>query len=160
MTATNCRNCSYCSYKMPRLMDVNVASRLIRSRRNLLILGRCIEVEKPWALKRFPEEKYARLSVCLEEEHVNMAGFKLAGILARLDFEEVAVLTTDGSMHCVQLHFMVEEVFKLVRPQARQRHFVAENGRVVEVPVEAVKTARYLSRVARLLSAAQATGSS
>jgi len=136
-------------------MDVNVASQYIRSRRKLLVVGRCIEVEKPWALEMFPEDEYARLSVCLEEEHVNMAGFKLSGILARVDLDEVAVLTTDGSLHCVQLHFMVEEVFKIAQPRARRRHFVAESGRVVEVPAEAVKTARYLSRVARLFSASQ-----
>lgn len=151
--------CSGCFYKLPRLMDVNVASRHIRSRRKLLVVGRCVEAEKPWALEMFPEDEYARLSVCLEEEHVNMAGFKLAGILARVDLDEVAVLTTDGSMHCVQLHFMVEEVFRIAQPRAQRRHFVAEGGRVVEVPAEAVKTARYLSRVARLLSASQKSGS-
>ncbi|WP_236698077.1 4Fe-4S ferredoxin [Pyrodictium occultum] len=148
-----------CFYRLPRLMDVNVASRYIRGRRKLLIVGRCIEAEKPWALERFPEEEYVRLSVCLEDDHVNMAGFKLAGILGRLEFEEVAVLTTDGSMHCIQLHFMVEEVFRLLRPRARRRHFVVEGGRVVEVPPEAVKTARYLSRVARLLSRSRGEGS-
>ncbi len=128
-----------------------MASRLIRGKRKLLIIGRCLEVEKPWAIEKFSDEEYAKLTVCLEETHVNMAGFKLAGILARVPVEEVAVLTTDGSMHCIQLHFMVEEIFRLMNLQARRRHFVVAGSEVVEVPAEAVKTARYLSKVAKLI---------
>jgi hypothetical protein len=138
-------------YRYPRLMDNNVASRLLRGKKKLLIIGRCLEVEKPWAIERFSDEEYAKLTVCLEETHVNMAGFKLAGILARVPFEEVAVLTTDGSMHCVQLHFMVEEIFKLMNLPARRRHFVVSGSEVVEVPAEAVRTARYLAKVAKLI---------
>ena len=140
-----------CHYHYPRLMDNNVASRLLRGKRKLLIIGRCLEVEKPWAIEAFSDEEYAKLTVCLEETHVNMAGFKLAGILARVPFEEVAVLTTDGSMHCIQLHFMVEEIFKIMKLGIRRRHFVVVGSEIVEVPAEAVKTARYLSKVAKLI---------
>jgi len=140
-----------CVYRYPRLMDNNVASRLLREKRKLLIVGRCLEVEKPWAIERFSNEEYAKLTVCLEETHVNMAGFKLAGILARIPFEEVAVLTTDGSMHCIQLHFMVEEIFRLMNLHVRRRHFVVAGSEIVEIPAEAVKTARYLSKVAKLI---------
>ena len=138
-------------YRLPRAIDINAASRYLRSRPKLLIIGRCLEAEKPWALERFPDDEYAKITVCLEAEHVNHVGFKIAGILARVPFEEVAVLTTDGSMHCVQLHFMLEEIYKLMRPRARRRHFVVRGDEVVEVPAEAVRTARYLSKVASLL---------
>jgi len=138
-------------YAFPELINVNAKSRLFRDRRKLLIIGRCVEVEHPDALKPF-SNGYAVLSACLEEEHVNKVGFKLAGVLARGDYEEVSVLTVDGSLHCVQLHYMVEEVFKVLgNPPVRRRHFVIEGGRVVEVPCEAVKASRYLSRVAKLL---------
>ncbi len=117
-----------------------------------MIIGRCVEREHPNVLERFRD--YAILSVCLEEEHVNSVGFKLAGMLARLGegVEEVAVLTVDGSLHCVQLHFMVEEVFKVLRPASiRRKHFIIIRGGVEEIPLEAVRTARYLSKVAKLL---------
>jgi hypothetical protein len=140
-----------CIYRYPRLMDNNVASRLLRGKKKLLIIGRCLEVEKPWAIEKFSDEEYAKLTVCLEETHVNMAGFKLAGILARIPFEEVAVLTTDGSMHCIQLHFMVEEIFRLMKLPSKRRHFVVSGSEIVEIPHEAVKTARYLSKVAKLI---------
>ncbi len=140
-----------CFYRLPRAIDINAASRVLRSRRKLLIVGRCLEAEKPWVLEKFPDEEYAKITVCLEAEHVNHVGFKVAGILARVPFEEVAVVTTDGSMHCVQLHFMLEEIYKIMKPSAKRRHFVVHGDELVEVPPEAVRTARYLSKVASLL---------
>lgn len=145
-------------YRLPRLLDLNAASRLLRGRRVLVVLGRCLELEKPWALReleeRFPDAGF--VSVCLEAEHVNQVGFKLAGVLARVsNIEEVVAATTDGSMHCVQLHYMVEELEKIMPGRFRRRHFVATRGELVEVPPEAVKTSRHLAKVAKLLEAAQ-----
>ena len=138
-------------YKIPKLIDINAKSRLIRNSKKLLIIGRCVEVEHPEALELGVLRDYAKVSVCLEEEHMNMVGFKLAGVLARSSYEEVAVLTVDGSPHCTQLHYMVEEVCKIVSDPPKRRHYVIEGGDLIEVPAEAVKTSRYLSKVAKLL---------
>ncbi len=144
-------------YKVERLIDINAKSRVFRGYRKLLVIGRCIEAEHPEILRELIErENYYPLSVCLEAEHVNMAGFKLAGILARGDYEEVAVLTVDGSLHCTQLHWMVEEVFKIMKlASVKRRHFVVYKGKLYEVPLEAVKTSRFLYKVSRMLSETQ-----
>ena len=140
-------------YKIPRLIDVNACSRIFRDKKKLLIIGRCVEVEHPNILAKYVESgEYGILSICLEAEHVNMVGFKLAGILARNKFEEVSVLTVDGSMHCTQLHWMVEEVFKIIRhDNIKRKHIVIYKGREYEVDGKAVKTSRYLFHVNNLL---------
>jgi hypothetical protein len=139
------------AYKIPRLIDVNAKSRLFRDKRKLLIIGRCVEIEHPEALASFPSNEYGILSVCLEAEHVNMVGFKLAGIIARGNYEEVAVLTVDGSLHCTQLHWMVEEVEKIVGRSFKRRHYVIYRGRIHSIDEATVKTSRYLFKVQRLL---------
>ncbi len=139
-------------YRIPRLIDVNAKSRLFRGKDKLLIIGRCVEVEHPWVLDEFPSNEYGILSVCLEAEHVNMAGFKLAGILARGNYKEVAVVTVDGSLHCTQLHWMVEEVFKIInREGINRRHYVIYRGKLREVSIDAVRTSRYLYKVDRMI---------
>ncbi len=140
--------------KIPKLIDINAKSRLIRGKDSLLIIGRCVEVEHPRVLEEFLSSgRYAVVSVCLEEEHVNHVGLKLAGVLARSSYKEVAVLTVDGSLHCVQLHHMVEEVFKVMGIEGRvaRKHYVIEDGKVIEVSSRAVKVSRYLSKVDKLL---------
>jgi len=133
-----------------RLLDSNAKSRCLREKRRVLIFSRCMEEEHPEIVNSFTSE-YCLLSVCPEAEHVNMLGFKLAGILARGSYEEVAVLTVDGSMHCTQLHWMVEEVFKICKPACRRRHLILYEGEVKEVSAETVKRSRYLFKVEKLV---------
>ncbi len=138
-------------YAYRRLQDYNVAGRELRAKRRLLVYGTCIRDEYPeifsaWARGRVP------LAVCMEAEHFNMVGLKLASIICRVDLEEVIVLTVDGSPHCVQLHHVLEEVKKIIGGNKSMiRHFVVEKNRVVEVDPITIKTARYLSRVKKLI---------
>lgn len=134
-----------------RLTEFNVAGRELREKRRLLVYGSCIFNEYPDILSRFSEGRVA-LGVCLEAEHLNVVALKLASIFARVDLEEVVVLTVDGSPHCIQLHHAVEEARKVTGRQVNVRHFVIEGGEALEVSPEAVKVARYLSKIQRLLN--------
>ncbi|MEM1596584.1 MAG: 4Fe-4S ferredoxin [Desulfurococcaceae archaeon] len=134
-------------YKLPRLIDTNAKSIILRDKEKLVVVSRCLETENPRVIEEFRSNDYVVLTACPEEEHVNMLGFKLAGILARCKFKEVAVLTVDGSMHCTQLHWMLEEVFKITKPEATRKHFVEYKGNVVEIPLNIVKKSRFLSKL-------------
>jgi len=126
-------------------MDTSVRSGYLRGFRKILLYGSCLNED---LLRGFDD--YAKLSCCLEEEHANMIGFKLAGILARGNYDEIAVLTVDGSLHCVQLHHLVEEVCRIVRNPPARRHMVVEDGEIRGIPEDAVKISRYLSKVSKL----------
>jgi len=133
-------------------MSTNVCSREIREKRKVLIYGSCVKEEYPEILEKFREE-YVLLSVCLEKEHMNMVGFKLLGMMKRCRPEEIIVLTVDGSPHCVQLHFTIEECSKILEEfKERIVHLVIENGKICKISPEAVKTCRYLTKVERILT--------
>jgi len=136
------------------LLDYNAAGRELRRNRRLLVYGTCVRDEHPgifeeWSSGRVP------LAACLEKTHFNMVALKLASILARVELEELVVLTVDGSPHCVQLHHAVEEAVRVTGSGVRVRHVVVEGGEAVEIPASTVKTARYLSKVYRLQRGAE-----
>ncbi len=141
-------------YAVPDLLEVNAKSRIFRDKSKLLIIGKCIELEHPEVLKEFTNKGYGVLGLCPEAVHINMAGFKLVGILARGSFEEVSALTVDGSMHCIQLHWMLEEVFKAMNlgDRVKRRHFVIYKGELKEVSAGDVKISRFLYKVSNLAS--------
>jgi hypothetical protein len=140
--------CESCSFK--RLTEYNAAGRRLRQVRRLLVYGSCVRDEYPEIFERVSEGRVP-LSVCPEAEHINIVSLKLASILARVELEEVVVLTVDGSPHCVQLHHALEEAVRVTRSGVPVQHLVVEGGEVVAVSREAVKAARYLSRVERLI---------
>jgi len=130
-------------------MSYNVAGRLIRKIRRVLLYGTCVRYEYPEIYESFSQNRVP-LAVCMEREHFNMVTLKIASMLARVELEELVVLTVDGSPHCVQLHMAVEEALKITNSSTLVKHLVIERRKVIEVPPQCVKIARYLSKIKRL----------
>ena len=137
-----------------RLTEYNAAGRELRSSRRLLLYGSCVRDEYPEVFESFARGRVP-LAACPEAEHINVIALKLASMLARVDLEEVAVLTVDGSPHCVQLHHAVEEACRVTGRKPAVLHYVIEEGEPVPVSQEAVKAARYLSKIERLIEASR-----
>jgi hypothetical protein len=134
------------------LMRTNVGDQSLREKGKLLLIGSCMARFSD-VLARFREriEDSAILDVCLEETHVNQAGFKLASIIRYAGISEVTVLTVDGSPHCIQLHYIVEDIKRHFTPEIKTAHFVVEKGDVLEISPEAVKRSRHLSKIQKML---------
>ena len=115
----------------------------------MVIYSKCLEELHPKALQRLLAN-IPGLAACPEAEHINMLGFKLAGILARCNIKEIIVATVDGSMHCIQLHFMVEELEKIFEGKFKRRHLILVRGQFREVSKDSIKIARFLSKIEKL----------
>ncbi len=126
------------------LMSTNTKGKNIRGKK-LLLYGSCLD-ENPQYLEGF--EDYTKLSFCPEKEHINMAFYKLMAMMSVA--EELVVITTDGSPHCVQMHYIAEDVLKYSERKFPLKHFVVQNGKMVEVSAEDVKLSRYLSKIKKL----------
>jgi len=131
------------------LLSTNVKAKVLRKGR-LLLYGTCVEAEASEVFREFSIGQIP-LSVCLEKEHMDKVGFKIATIITTSDPKEMTVLTMDGSPHCLQLHFAVEQAKRITKSEVNAIHFVIEEGRSVEVSQGAVETARHLSRIQKLL---------
>jgi len=136
---------------LARLLTTNAGDRRVRAVGRVLIYGDCVEVMWPEIFRQMCKGRFP-LAVCLENEHMNIVGFKLATMIRICKPKEVVTLTIDGSPHCVQLHMMVEEVRKLLKDENTVfRYFVVEKGDLIEVDSRCVRTARYLSKIKKLL---------
>lgn len=132
------------------LLSTNVKSQFFREG-SLLLYGTCVKAEAPGVFREFSKGR-TPLSVCLEMEHMDKVGFKIATIFMTSDPKEMTVLTMDGSPHCLQLHLAAEQAKRIAKSEVNLRHFVIEKGESVEVSQDAVETARHLSRIQKLLS--------
>jgi hypothetical protein len=131
------------------LLSLNVGSRrLVDS--DLLVYGICLAEECPEALKEASRERIP-LGVCLEEHHMNVVGFKIATILKVAHPKSLAVLTVDGSPHCVQLHFAAEQARRLTDAKTELSHFVVEKGVLTQISSETIRLARHLSAIQKRL---------
>lgn len=118
---------------------------------SLLIHGTCVDVEAPKIFREFSKGRIP-LHACLEKDHMNLVGFKLATILKTSKPKDIQVLTMDGSPHCLQLHLAVEQAKTIARSDVKVTHYVVAHGESFQISPEAVRTARYLSQIEKLLS--------
>ena len=135
------------------LMRINVGDKRLRNKGKLLLIGSCMD-RFPEIVKEYSERDggYAVLHVCLEETHVNQAGFKIGSIVKYSGISKVTALTVDGSPHCVQLHYVIDDVKRHFAPEITTEHFVIEKGKVHEISSDAVKKSRHLSKIQKMLS--------
>lgn len=138
--------------EMIYLMRVNVGDRRLQAKPNLLLVGSCLDRYQD-IVKEVCERDggHSVLHVCLEETHMNQAGFKIGSIVRYSGIKKVSVLTVDGSPHCVQLHYVVEDIRRHFTPDLETAHYVIEKGKLVEISATAVKRSRHLSKVQNLL---------
>ncbi|MFX0107194.1 MAG: 4Fe-4S ferredoxin [Candidatus Hodarchaeota archaeon] len=130
-------------------MCINVGDHKLRDAGKILLIGSCMNSRFPEIIDQFRriDGNWAVLHVCLEETHMNQAGFKIGSIVSYSNIERIIALTIDGSPHCVQLHFVIEDVKMRFMKDLQTEHFVVEKGKVVEVHPSAVKRARHLSKI-------------
>lgn len=134
------------------LMRTNVGDKRLRENPNLLLIGSCMD-RFPDAVKEICEKEgnQSVLHICLEETHVNQAGFKISSIVKYSDIKKITVLTVDGSPHCVQLHYVVEDIKRHFAPEIETSHFVVEKGKLHDITPDAVKRSRHLSKIQKMV---------
>jgi hypothetical protein len=128
------------------LLSAHVKSRYISE--EILIFGSCTAIEHPEILKQFKTS--TKLHVCLEKFHIEQAAWKIAMIAKVNEIKSITVLTVDGSPHCLQLHFALEDLRKLF-PNLKIKHYVIEKSKLYEVSSEAVRTSRHLNAIEKLI---------
>jgi hypothetical protein len=131
------------------LMCTNVGDTHLREKGKLLLIGSCMSSRYPDIVEKHRDRNggSAVLGVCLEETHANQAGFKIGSIVRYSQIDKLTVLTVDGSPHCIQLHFLIEDIKRHFTPEVETDHYVVEKGVVHQVPAAAVKKARHLSKI-------------
>jgi hypothetical protein len=136
------------------LMSINVGDKRLREKGLLLLIGTCMQSRYPEIVNEFKERDggQAVLQVCLEETHANQAGFKIGSIVRYSKIKRLTALTIDGSPHCTQLHLLIEDIKRHFIPTVETAHFVIEKGKVYEISPVAVKKARHLSKIQKMLS--------
>lgn len=141
---------------MQYLMSINVGDERLRNKGKILLIGSCMN-RFPEIVKEFTQRDGGQvvLHVCLEETHVNQAGFKIGSIIKYSGISEVTALTVDGSPHCVQLHYVIDDVKRHFAPEITTKHFVIEKGKVHEISTDAVKASRHLSKIQKMISSVE-----
>jgi hypothetical protein len=118
--------------------------------RDLVIASACLRFINNDVLEKLGRDKVV-LFACPEREHPALYG-KIASIIRSSKPRTITVVTVDGSPHCFQLHAAVNEAEYILGEKIDKKHYVVVDGKELhEISPDAVRVARYLHLVERLV---------
>ncbi|MDE5539453.1 MAG: hypothetical protein K2J20_03080 [Bacilli bacterium] len=78
----------------------------------MIIVGSCLERMQPKAYNDLKNISNNIYDVCLESIHLNMVITKIIGMLSRVKIKKLIFASVDKSPHCIQLHYIEQELRK------------------------------------------------
>ena len=112
----------------------------------IIICGSCLSRMQPQGfndLKKITDHIYG---VCLEEIHMNMVTHKIASIIRVGKARKIIFASVDGSPHCVQLHYIANELRKIMNLEAIEiTNMVIVQNKLVEISEEAISRSKKLA---------------
>ena len=133
---------------MKNLMKTNVYD----IKDSMIIVGSCLEQMQPKAFDELKKISNNIYEICLEEIHINMAVSKLCGMLARVKISKIIFATVDKSPHCVQMHYIENEIRKIMNVSGvKFEHYVAVDEMLIKIENQTIHLSKSLNDLQNLL---------
>lgn len=114
----------------------------------MIIVGSCLQRMQPEAYNNLKNISSNIYDVCLESTHLNMVITKVIGILCRVNVKKLVFASVDKSPHCVQLHYVENEIRKAMHiDDIEVIHYVAVNNELIEIDSDIIKKSKSLSEL-------------
>lgn len=114
----------------------------------MIIVGSCLERMQKEAFKDLEKISDEIFELCLETTHINMAITKIIGMLSRVKVKKIIFATVDKSPHCVQMHYIENEIAKAMDISNIQIiHYVAVNNKLIEISKDTISKSKTLSEL-------------
>ena len=84
--------------------------------------------------------------ICLEQTHINMAITKILGMIRANKIRRIVFASVDKSPHCIQLHYIQDEIRKLGFELSFE-NYVAVNNALIKISKETITLSKNLSEL-------------
>lgn len=112
---------------------------------NMCIIGTCLKNMQKEVYESLEKEYGTIYEVCLEQTHINMLITKLIGMLSRVKVKKLIFASVDRSPHCVQLHYVENEIRKVMNLDDTEIiHYIAKDNKLYEIPKNIINLSKDL----------------
>lgn len=116
----------------------------------MIIVGSCLQRMQPKAYNELKKVTSNIYDVCLECIHLNMVITKIIGMLCRVNVKRLIFASVDKSPHCVQLHYIENEIRKAMNIDCIEIvHYVAIDNELIKIENDTIKKSKALGELER-----------
>ena len=117
----------------------------------IIIVGSCLKNMQPLAYEKLEKLELPIFDLCLEQTHINMAITKLLGMIRAKKITKVIFASVDKSPHCIQLHYLQDEVTKLGF-NIEFINYVAVDNELRKITKDTISLSKNLSKLQNLIN--------
>ena len=111
----------------------------------MCIIGTCLKNMQKEAYDKLEKEYGIIYEVCLEQTHINMLITKLIGMLSRVKVKKIVFASVDRSPHCVQLHYVENEIRKAMNiDDIEVIHYISRDNKLHVIPQDVINISKDL----------------
>ena len=112
----------------------------------IIIVGSCLKAMQPKAFEEIENMNLLIFEICLEQTHINMAITKILGMIRANKIRRIVFASVDKSPHCIQLHYIQDEIRKLGFELSFE-NYVAVNNALIKISKETITLSKNLSEL-------------
>lgn len=114
----------------------------------IVIVGSCLRNMQPQGYDKIEKISENIYELCLEETHINMAITKIGGMLRTEKIKNVIFATVDKSPHCVQVHYIRNELEKMMNLEnINITNYVVIDNELVELDNDIISMSKSLGKL-------------
>ncbi len=115
----------------------------------IVVVGSCLKAMQPKAFEEIESWKLPIFELCLEQTHINMAITKILGMIRAKKIKKIVFASVDRSPHCIQLHYIQDEIRK-IGFDIDFVNYVAVDNSLVKIPKDTITLSKNLSKLLSL----------
>ena len=112
----------------------------------IIIVGSCLKAMQPKAFEEIENMNLPIFEICLEQTHINMAITKILGMIRAKKIKKIVFASVDKSPHCIQLHYIQDEIRKLGFELSFENYVVVNNA-LIKISKETITLSKNLSEL-------------
>ena len=116
----------------------------------IALVSSCLKAVSPRIWEEL-KKKYVVFVFCPELHGQTALYGKLASIIRSTHPKKIVVVTVEGSPHCFTMHAAVNEAMYILGESIPHEHYVVLNDKMIRISREAIRVARYLHIVDKLI---------
>ncbi|MBQ7917877.1 MAG: hypothetical protein IJ310_03585 [Clostridia bacterium] len=117
----------------------------------IIVVGSCLKSMQPTAFQELENLNLPIFELCLEQTHINMAITKILGMIRAKNISKIIFASVDKSPHCIQLHYLQDEITKLGF-NIEFVNFVAVDNKLIKIEKDIISLSKNLSKLSDLLN--------
>lgn len=119
----------------------------------IIIVGSCLKYMQPEGFRKLNDISDNICELCLEETHINMAITKVGGMLRTGKIKKLIFVSVDKSPHCIQLHYIQDELKKMMNIENIDiKNYAVINNELEEITPEIISLSKNLSKLKHIIN--------